>query len=140
MMVGNGFHEVGGHSDETMIEVFRGYHDAGILLLFTEESALCVDDLRATAWNTYHAGFRYVHDKSGQSLRPAEPLGRPTSVGRPLRAAWSECVRRAGYVRSSRYSSHTRAIYPTIPPCGVNPAISVNHFVVPAPLARKLGL
>jgi hypothetical protein len=140
MLVGNGFHEVRGQSDDSMVEVFRGYHEAGIVLLFTEESALSVDDLRATAWNTYHAGFRYVHDKSGQGLRPAEPSGRPTRVGRPLLAAWSECARRAGYVRAARYCGRTRTIYPTTLRRGLNPAISVNHFVVPAPLAAQLGL
>ncbi len=40
MIVGNGFHEVRGQSDSGMVEIFRGYEDAGILLLFTEESAL----------------------------------------------------------------------------------------------------
>jgi hypothetical protein len=140
MLVGNGFHEVRAQTDESMVEVFRGYHEAGIVLLFTEESALSVDDLRATAWNTYHAGFRYVHDKSGQGLRPAEPSSRPTRVGRPLLAAWSECAKRAGYVRASRYCGRTRTIYPTTPKSGVNPAISVNHFAVPAALARALRL
>jgi hypothetical protein len=140
MLVGNGFHEVRGQTDEGMIEVFRGYHDAGIVLAFTEESALSVDDLRATAFNTYHAGFRYVHDKSGQALRPAEPTGRPERIGRPLLAAWSECARRAGYVRLPTYSRRTRTIYPTTPARGTNPAISVNHFVVPLPIAQRLGV
>jgi hypothetical protein len=140
MVVGNGFHEVRNQSDEAMVEVFRGYHEAGIVLLFTEESALNVDDLRATAWNTYHAGFRYVHDKSGQGLRPAEPSARPLRIGRPLLAAWSECAKRAGYVRAQAYSSRTRTIYPTMPKGGVNPSISVNHFVLPGPLARELGI
>jgi hypothetical protein len=140
MLVGNGFHEVRNQTDEAMIEVFRGYHDAGIVLAFTEESALSVDDLRATAFNTYHAGFRYVHDKSGQGLRPAEPTGRPERIGRPLLAAWSECARRAGYVRLSAYSRRTRTIYPTTPARGINPSISVNHFVIPLPLAQSLGL
>jgi hypothetical protein len=140
MVVGNGFHEVRNQSDEAMVEVFRGYHDAGVVLLFTEESALSVDDLRATSFNTYHAGFRYVHDKSGQGLRPAEPSGRPQRIGRPLLAPWSECAKRAGYVRAQAYSSRTRTIYPTVPKGGLNPAISVNHFVLPGPLAEQLGL
>ncbi len=140
MLVGNGFHEVRGQTDEGMAEVFRGYHDAGIVLAFTEESALSVDDPRATAFNTYHAGFRYVHDKSGQSLRPAEPTGRPPRIGRALRAAWSECAVRAGYVRLPAYSGRTRTIYPTTPARGINPAISVSHFVVPRSIAEKLGI
>ena len=102
MVVGNGFHEARDQTDDSMVEVFRGYHDAGVVLLFTEENALSIDDLRETAWNTYHAGFRYVHEKSGQCLRPAEPRG-PVRLGRPMRAAWSECARAAGYVRAERY-------------------------------------
>lgn len=139
MLVGNGFHEVRDQRDEHMVGVFEGYRRAGIVLLFTEESALSIDDLRATAWNTYHAGFRYVHEKSGQALRPAEP--RPVSrLGPPLRAAWSECARRAGYVRVDAYCSRTRSIHPYTPKSGVNPSISVSHFFVPADLAKRLGL
>ena len=139
MLVGNGFHEVRGQSDEGMIEVFRSYEDAGILLLFTEENALAIDDLRATAWNTYHAGFKYVHEKSGQGLRPAESRA-PVRLGKPLRAAWSECARRAGYVRADAYCTRTRTIYPYTPRSGRNPSISVNHFFVPGGIAKNLGL
>jgi hypothetical protein len=139
MLVGNGFHEVRAQTDERMIDVFRGYHEAGIVLLFTEENALSIDDLRATAWNTYHAGFKYVHEKSGQGLRPAEPRPR-ARLGRPMRAAWSECARQAGYVRADAYSTRTRKIYPYTPPSGLNPSISVNHFFIPGPIAAQLGL
>jgi hypothetical protein len=139
MLVGNGFHEVRNQTDDNMAAVFRGYHDAGVLLLFTEENALSVDDLRATAWNTYHAGFKYVHEKSGQGLRPAEPA--PFSrLGRQLRAAWSECARAAGYVRAGAYCHRTRTVYPYTPASGHNPAISVNHFFVPAQFAAQVGL
>ncbi len=135
MLVGNGFHEVRDQTDEKMVEVFRGYHEAGILLLFTEENALSVDDLRATAFNTYHAGFKYVHEKSGQCLRPASPRPRPR-LGPPLRAAWSECASQAGYVRLEEYCARTRTIYPyPRPGNGHNPSISVSHFFVPADLA-----
>jgi hypothetical protein len=130
MLVGNGFHEVRDQTDEKMVEVFKRYHDAGILLVFTEENALSVDDLRATAWNTYHAGFKYVHEKSGQCLRPASPRPRPR-LGPPLRAAWSECASQAGYERLERYSTRTRTIYPYPRPNGQNPSISVSHFFVP---------
>jgi hypothetical protein len=140
MLVGNGFHEVRGQTDNTMTEVFRGYHEAGVVLLFTEESALSIDDLRATAWNTYHAGFRYVHDKSGQALRPAEPNPDPPRLGHALRAAWSECARRAGYVRADAFCTRTRTIYPYTPKNGHNPSISVNHFFVPSAIAAALGL
>jgi len=139
MLVGNGFHEVRSQTDAGMTEVFRGYHEAGVVLLFTEENALSVDDLRATAWNTYHAGFKYVHEKSGQGLRPAEPRAH-VRLGQPLRAAWSECARSAGYVRAQAYCARTRTIYPYTPPSGHNPSISVNHVFVPGPLAAKLGL
>lgn len=140
MVVGNGFHEVRGQTDERMIEVFRGYHDAGIVLIFTEESALSIDDLRATAFNTYHAGFKYVHEKSGQGLRPAFPPQSPPRLGRPMRAAWSECAAAAGYVRLDAFSHRTRTIYPYPPSSGQNPSISVNHFFVPAPIAAHLRL
>jgi hypothetical protein len=140
MLVGNGFHEVRGQTDDSMVEVFRGYHQAGFVLLFTEASALSIDDLRATAWNTYHAGFKYVHDKSGQALRPAEPPPRPARLGRPMLAPWSECARKAGYVRADAYCTRTRTVYPYRPKGGFNPAISVNHFFVPARIAADLKL
>lgn len=138
MLVGNGFHEVRDQTDESIIEVFRGYHEAGILLLFTEENALSIDDLRATAFNTYHAGFKYVHEKSGQCLRPASPSPRPR-YGPPLRAAWSECAAAAGYIRLDAYSDRTRTIYPYPREDGHNPSISVNHFFVPKKIAEDLG-
>ncbi len=140
MLVGNGFHEVRGQTDESMVEVFRGYHGAGFVLLFTEESALSIDDLRATAWNTYHAGFKYVHDKSGQALRPAESPPRPARLGRPMLAPWSECARSAGYVRADSYCTRTRTVYPYRPKGGFNPSISVNHFFVPEGIAKKFRL
>lgn len=139
MLVGNGFHEVRGQTDEGMVRVFRGYREAGIVLLFTEENALSIDDLRATAWNTYHAGFKYVHEKSGQGLRPADPRP-PVRLGKPLRAAWSTCAQNAGYVRADRWCGRNRTIYPYPPPTGCNPAISVNHFFIPRELADELGV
>jgi len=139
MLVGNGFHEVRQQSDEGMVEVFRKYGDAGVILLFTEENALSIDDLRATAWNTYHAGFKYVHEKSGQGLRPADARP-PVRLGLPLRAPWSVCAGDAGYIRADAYCSRTRTIYPFTPESGVNPSISENHFFVPRPIAEKLGL
>ncbi|MBI1946024.1 MAG: hypothetical protein HYS27_10025 [Deltaproteobacteria bacterium] len=137
MIVGNGFHEVRGQTDERMVEVLRGYADAGIILSFTEESALSIDDLLATAWNTYHAGFRYVHEKSGQGLRPAEA---PPPSRFPLAKSWHECTALAGYLRAERYSSRSRTIYPTAPHHGHNPSISANHFCVPRAIAERLGL
>lgn len=139
MMVGNGFHEIRNQSDASMQSVFQAYCDAGIVLLFTEENALSIDDIRQTAWNTYHAAFKYVHEKSGQGLRPAQP--RPGArLGASLRAAWSECAQAGGYVRASEYCVRTRTIYPYPPTSGINPSISVNHFFVPGALAKRLGI
>ncbi|MHC4390305.1 MAG: hypothetical protein ACYS22_03200 [Planctomycetota bacterium] len=139
MVVGNGFHEVRGADDERMVEVFRGYHEAGFVLLFTEENALSVDDLRATAWNTYHAGFKYVHEKSGQGLRPATEGDRST-LGQPLRASWTACATRAGYIEARDFESRSRTIYPLRRQGQPNPSISENHFFVPGPIAARLGL
>jgi hypothetical protein len=139
MMVGNGFHEIRNQSDESMKQVFQGYADAGIILLFTEENALAIDDIRQTAWNTYHAAFKYVHEKSGQGLRPAEPRGN-VRLGEGLRAAWSECAVSGGYRRIAAYCGRTRTIYPYPPRNGINPSISVNHFLVPEGMADEMGL
>ncbi len=139
MLVGNGFHEVRNQSDERMVEVFRAYHDAGFLLLFTEESALSTEDLLKTAWNTYHAGFRYVHTKSGQGLRPALKGPQPR-FGKALPASWNECASKAGYVRLEPYCYRGRTIYPYAMKGRPNPAVSVSHFVIPRPLAESLGL
>ena len=133
MVVGNGFHEVRGQTNEKMIEVFRGYNDAGIVLIFTEESGLSDGDLLATAWNTYHAGFRYVHELSGQGLRPVYDYDAETE-----RFSWRRCVEAGGYQVHPGYSSHTRKIYPFPRPGGYNPAISVNYFCIPAWLAASV--
>jgi hypothetical protein len=139
MVVGNGFHEVRGQTDERLIEIFGGYHEAGLILLFTEESALCVANLLETAWNTYHAGFKYLHERSGQGLRPARK-GPPPSFGPTLPLSWNECAVAAGYVALNQYTTRTRTIFPYAPKNGFNPAISVNHFFIPGPLAKSLGL
>lgn len=139
LMVGNGFHEVRGQSDEGMVAVFAEYARAGLILMFTEESALSIDDLIETAWNTYHAGFKYVHERSGQGLRPAIPA-LPSALDGPLPASWVECATRAGYVYMDRYCPRSRTIYPTTPPSGHNPSISVTHFFVPHRIARRLGV
>lgn len=139
MIVGNGFHEVRGQTDTRMTAVFEAYERAGIVLLFTEESALAIDDLVETAWNTYHAGFRYVHERSGQGLRAAAPRPPLPLEGAPP-ASWTECAERAGYVRLERYCRRGRTVYPYPPPSGHNPAISVNHFFVPRRLAVALEL
>jgi hypothetical protein len=139
MMVGNGFHEVRGQTDERMRAVFEGYEAAGIIIIFTEETGLSVDDLLETAWNTYHAGFKYVHQRSGQGLRPAVPRP-PSALEGDMPASWSECAERAGYVRLDGYSTRSRTVYPYTPTTGHNPAISVIHFCVPRRVAERLGL
>lgn len=128
MVVGNGFHEVRDQSDEKMVEVFQGYAEAGILLIFTEETGLSDSDLLNTAWNTYHAGFRHVHEMSGQGLRPS---WRNHEGGL---MSWSECACRAGYRVLDRYTSSTRTIYPFRKGKRKNPAISVTYFCVPQTL------
>lgn len=137
MIVGNGFHEVREQTDARMTEVFRGYAQAGIVLLFTEETGLSVEDLLATAWNTYHAGFAYVHERSGQGLRPADERAASSLDGvRP--ASWHACAARGGYVRLDAFSPRGRTAYPYTPASGHNPAISVTHFCVPAALLETL--
>lgn len=139
MIVGNGFHEVRDRSDARMISVFEGYERAGIVLVFTEESALSVDDLLETAWNTYHAGFKYVHERSGQGLRPASPAP-ASALGESIAASWDECATRAGYVRLDRYGARSRTVYPYPPVSGHNPSISSTGLFVPRRIAESLGL
>jgi hypothetical protein len=98
MMVGNGFHEIRNQTLEKMTRVFREYHDAGVLLLFTEANAMSVEDLRETAWNTYHAGFMYVHQLSGQGLRPAGALPDARARSPAGTCAW----RRIAHARARR--------------------------------------
>lgn len=139
MIVGNGFHEVREQTDARMTAVLRAYEQAGLLLLFTEESALSVEALLHTAWNTYHAGFSYVHARSGQGLRPAIPEP-PSALGGALPKSWTECAEDAGYVRATKWCVRSRTIFPYTPPSGHNPAISVTHFFVPSRIAARLGL
>ncbi len=135
MLVGNGFHEVRGQTNEQMKQVFKGYQEAGIFLVFTEESALSDQDLLNTAWNTYHAGFRYVHELSGQGLRPAH-----AGDNRNKRWSWPRCARKAGYVILSELSHRTRTIYPFKKKSQLNPSISVTYFCVPEKWADQLGI
>ena len=135
MMVGNGFHEIRNQTNEKMLEVFSAYQEAGILLVFTEETGLSDADLLATAWNTYHAGFRFVHETSGQGLRPSwnrEYLQKVWS--------WRRCAQKSGYLLSETYTRGTRPIYP-IPKKGrENPSISVTYFCIPAVIVEQLEL
>lgn len=135
MMVGNGFHEIRDQTNERMIEVFRAYREAGFVLIFTEETALSDEALLHTAWNTYHAGFRYVHEMSGQGLRPAWERG---DVGQ--RWSWRKCATEGGFVVLDEYSYRSRTIYPHKRPQHKNPSISVTYFCVPRRLAGELGI
>jgi hypothetical protein len=134
MLVGNGFHEVRNQTNEKMIRVFSEYCQAEILVLFTEESALSDEDLLATGWNTYHAGFRYVHDISGQGLRPA--LDDESSK----KYSWKKCAELGGYQVLQEFTTRTRTIYPNPRTDGHNPSISVNYFCVPKKICRILGI
>lgn len=133
MFVGNGFHEIRGHNNEKIISVFQDYCNAGILIVFTEESALSDQDLLATGWNTYHAGFRYVHELSGQGLRPVY------GTDKSGRHSWKICASLGGYAVLSKYSARTRTIYPYPRKGGYNPPISMTYFCVPADMARRIG-
>ena len=135
LMVGNGFHEIRNQTNEKMIEVFSAYQEAGYLLIFTEESALSDEALLQTAWNTYHAGFRYVHELSGQGLRPARGSG-----VRSERWSWRRCASLGGYLVLEEYSFGTRTIYPYNRPQNLNPSISETFFCIPYKLGLKLGV
>ncbi len=135
MMVGNGFHEIREQTNEKMIAVFRAYREAGFVLIFTEESALHDEALISTAWNTYHAGFRYVHAISGQGLRPALETSDCAD-----RWSWGRCAREGGYLILDEFSYRSRTIYPHKRPKHKNPSISVTYFCVPESLARELGI
>jgi hypothetical protein len=135
MMVGNGFHEIRNQTNEKMVEVFRGYALAGFVLIFTEESALDDEALLDTAWNTYHAGFRYVHEMSGQGLRPPAEGDHGTQSW-----SWRRCGELAGYIFLDEFSYRSRTIYPYRRPMHKNPSISVTYFCIPKQVALGLGL
>lgn len=135
MMVGNGFHEIRDQTNQKMLQVLKDYQQAGIVLIFTEETGLADDDLLATAWNTYHAGFRYVHEMSGQGLRPSWDNEKRRKVW-----SWRKCARRAGYTVLDSFTTATRTIFPTKKPHRKNPSISVTYFCVPQALMEEYGI
>ena len=135
MVVGNGFHEIRNQSNEKMIGVFAAYREAGFVVIFTEESALSDEHLIQTAWNTYHAGFRYVHEMSGQGLRPIWDNGIEDE-----RWGWRRCAEEAGYVILDDYSYRSRTIYPYPKSDQDNPSISMTYFCIPGPLAEQLDI
>ncbi len=135
MMVGNGFHEIREQTNDRMIEVFRAYQEAGFLLIFTEESGLHDEALVHTAWNTYHAGFRYVHEISGQGLRPALESDDVSE-----RWSWRKCATIGGYLIPDEFCYRSRTVYPHRRPNHKNPSISETYFCVPYKLANRLGI
>jgi hypothetical protein len=135
MIVGNGFHEIRQQTNEKMVEVFRKYQEAGLVLVFTEESGLNDSDLLNTACNTYHAGFRYVHQMSGQGLRPAIDRGHQSNLW-----SWRKCIAKGGYHLLEDYSHRTRSIYPFQSSREENPSISVTYFCVPNYWVKKLHI
>jgi hypothetical protein len=126
MIVGNGFHEARGKSDEEMVALLRLYREAGIIVVFTEESGLTGAQIRAAAWNTYHAGFRYTHQISGQRPKPPWPMDPPGAI-----LSWLECFERAGYRVPREYRRGTRTIFPCDLPEARNPPISVTFLCMP---------
>ncbi len=132
MVVGNGFHEVRDQTNEKMISIFESYAKAGILIVFTEESGLQDEDLLQTGWNTYHAGFKYVHHISGQGLRPA--IDKDGDLGKKF--SWKKCAELAGHEVLEQYTTRTRSIFPHRKD-GYNPSISVNYFCVPRNGVKK---
>lgn len=129
MVVGNGFHEIRHQTDEKMTACFRKYADAGILIIFTEETAISTVDLQNSAWNSFHAAFRYFHELSGQGLRHSHQHGQPPRV-----LSWKECAEGGGYQVLEKYTSHTRSLFPfrqDSVSADKQTAISVNYFCVP---------
>ncbi len=126
MIVGNGFHEARGKSDDEMIAVLRRYREAGITIVFTEESGLTDRQIRDSGWNTYHAGFRWTHQVSGQRLRAPWPMDPPSE-----KLSWVEVFERAGYRVPREFRRGTRSVFPCDLPEERNPPISVTFLCIP---------
>jgi hypothetical protein len=136
MVVGNGFHEVRNQTNDKMIHIFKEYSKNGIIIAFTEESALRDEDLLLTGWNTYHAGFKFMHNISGQGLRPALDI-HDTKDENP-KFSWKKCAELGDYRVFDKYTNRTRTIFPHKGKSGYNPSISVNYFCVPVSLLKSL--
>ncbi|HEX5038017.1 MAG TPA: hypothetical protein VFX30_12730 [bacterium] len=126
MLVGNGFHEARGKTDEDMIATLRRYRDAGMIVVFTEESGLTGPQIRDAGWNSYHAGFRWTHQVSGQGLRAPWPMDPPGD-----RLSWVEVFEKAGYRVPKQFRRGTRAVFPCPLPEERNPPISVTFLCLP---------
>ncbi len=126
LFVGAGFHEIR-KSDDEIIEVIRKYHDLGIIIVSDETSDLTANQLRDTAFQTYHAGFQWVHETSGQILRPAWRYDKPMN-----RLSWQEVFTQGGYTFLADYSKGTRPIAPiSAPPQQSNPPHRMAYFFIP---------
>ncbi|MBT7609446.1 MAG: hypothetical protein HN576_06805 [Bacteriovoracaceae bacterium] len=132
MVVGNGFHEVRNQTNDKMVNIFKEYSKSGIIIAFTEESGLRDEDLLLTGWNTYHAGFKFMHNISGQGLRPA--LDIHDSKDENPQFSWKKCAELGNYRVLNEYTNRTRSIFPYKGKNGYNPSISVNYFCVPVSL------
>lgn len=126
MIVGNGFHEARGRSDDEMIVLLKEYRAAGLLIVFTEESGLTGNQIRSAAWNTYHAGFRWTHQTSGQALRAPWPMDPPSE-----RLSWTEVFEHAGYRVPREFRRGTRPLFPCDLPEERNPPISATFLCIP---------
>ena len=140
MIVGNGFHEIRGQTDDSIIGTFRAYAHAGIILVFTEETLLSSEQIRSAGWNTYHAAFRHCHWISGQHLRPQYDVAEVGPTAAPMPLSWPTCLLRGGYVVLPHYSKSKRRLLPCPEPDDRNPAISVSYFCVPSHIAAQLGI
>ncbi len=123
IIVGNGFHEVR-LDDAGTIAVARSYREANASVAFSEESALSLEQILEAGWGTYHAGFLWCHETSGQRLHA--PWLYEDAMPRQ---SWKEIFEEAGYRIAA--TKGTRRIFPCPLPPERNPNISVSFFCVP---------
>ncbi|MDO8519120.1 MAG: hypothetical protein Q7T11_03025, partial [Deltaproteobacteria bacterium] len=123
--VGAGFHEVRNKTDEQMIEIFEKYRKAGIVLAFVETTDFTTEQIRASGWQSYHAGFRWVHRTSGQILRG------PYRMDGQERMSWTEIAEAAGYEILGKYSPSTNRTLKPVYDEPVNPPLEKIFFCRP---------
>lgn len=128
MMVGAGFHEIRGKTDDEMVKIFQKYREAGIILVFVESTDYTTEQIRDSAWQSYHGGFRWVHQTSGQRLRA------PWRIKATDRLSWSEIATHAGYELNEKYSPGKRLLYPVPMAVHKNPPLEKIFFCTPKDL------